>query len=313
MTAGALRYRARRAAEIAGSPLLYAALGVAKLYRPSFHRTSPTVYRAADRLGVYPVIDHYHEPLIRPNGARPRRRELPAIDFAVERQLRLLAEFDFADELAEIPWAPADELGPHYGNIAFPPGDAETFHNVIRRFRPSVVVEIGCGQSTKFAANALRLNGSGELVCVEPYENPWLDRLGAGVHRERVEQLDLGFFDRLGENDVLFIDSSHVVRPQGDVVHLFGEVLPRLRPGVLVQVHDVFTPWDYPADWMRRRWLWTEQYLLEALLADSPRYEVVLALHLLHREHPEELRRTCPALAAGRDPREPSSLWLRVS
>jgi hypothetical protein len=63
---------------------------------------------------------------------------------------------------------------------------------------------------------------------------------------------------------------------------------------------------------MRRRWLWTEQYLLEALLADSPRYEVVLALHLLHRDHPEELRRTCPALAAERGPREPSSFWLRV-
>lgn len=299
------RRHVRRALEIAGSPLLYAALSFARLYRPSFHQTSATLYRASDRLGIYPVIDHYHEPLIRPGRhlVQGEKRQLPAVDLAPQRQLELLARFDYAGELHAI----EPET---YANLAFPPGDAQTLHNVVRHFRPRRVVEIGSGHSTRFAANALRLNGDGAgHVCVEPYESPWLEELGVQVVRTPVEQTGPELYAGLGPNDVLFIDSSHVIRPQGDVLHVYNQILPSLAPGVLVHVHDVFTPRDYPRAWLDRRWLWNEQYLVEALFSHSDRYRILLAANYLHHDHPLEFARACPVA----DGREPGSLWFQVA
>jgi len=308
------RRHVRRVAETAALPLLYGGLGVARLYRRSFHETSPHVYRAADRLGIYPVLDHYHEPLVRPsvNGHRPRR-ELPAIDFRVEQQLALLRTFAFQDELRAIPRAFPGGRAPFYGNLAFAPGDAEMLYNVVRAFRPGRMIEVGSGESTKFAAEALRVNGAGELLCIEPYEHPEFEDVGFEVVREKVEDVGTELFSTLGAGDILFIDSSHVARPGGDVVHLFTSVLPALAPGVIVHVHDIFTPRDYPPAWLRRRWFWDEQYLVEAMLAAGDRYEILLAVNLLYHEHRSELDAACPELARDEDPREPASLWLRVT
>jgi len=307
-------HRVRRELERAGYPLLLGALRFVRLYRRSFHETSPLIHRATDATGVHPVIDHYHEPLAVPSRhlGQARRRELPAIDLRPDGQLALLREFDWSDELRAIPRKAPDETKPYYDNPSFPPGDAETLHNVLRHFRPRRVVEIGSGQSTKFALNALRLNGEGELTCVEPYEAPWLEGLGATIVRERVEDVDASLFAELEAGDVLFVDSSHVVRPQGDVVRIYTEILPALPSGVIVHVHDVFTPRDYPRAWIERRWLWDEQYVLEAMLASSDRYEVLLAVNFLHHEHRDALHATCPALAERAGVQEPGSFWLRV-
>lgn len=308
------RRHVRRAAELAGLPLLYGGLGIARLYRRSFHETSPHLYRAADRLGIYPVLDHYHEPLVRPsrNGHRPRRK-LAAIDFRVDAQLELLRAFDYADELRAIPRDFTDRRTPFYRNLAFAPGDAETLYNVLRHFRPRRVIEVGSGESTKFATHALRANGSGEVLCIEPYEHPEFEDVGFEVVRSKVEDVDPGLFASLRAGDVLFIDSSHVARPGGDVVFLFTTVLPALEPGVIVHVHDIFTPRDYPPDWLERRWFWDEQYVVEAMLAAGDHYEILLAVNLLYHEHRAELDAACPELAHGEDPREPASLWLRVA
>lgn len=303
----------RRAAELAGLPLLYGGLRLARFYRRSFHETSPHVYRAADRLGVYPVLDHYHEPLVRPstNGLRPRR-ELPAIDFRLDAQLELLRVLRYGDELEAIPDEFLDRRTPFYRNLAFPPGDAEILYGLVRHFAPQRIVEVGSGESTKFAARALRANGRGELLCIEPYEHPEFEGVGFDVDRRKVEDVEPERFSQLAAGDILFVDSSHVARAGGDVVHLFTAVLPALASGVIVHVHDIFTPRDYPPEWLRRRWFWDEQYVLEAMLAASDRYEILLALNLLYHEHRAELDAACPVLARGQDPREPGSFWLRV-
>lgn len=309
------RERVRRTLEVLGKPVLFSSLWFTKLYRPGFHTTSPVLHQVADRVGVYPLIDHYHEPMVMPRrhgkGAVPGpRRDLPGLDLNVDTQLALLAELSFQDELKAIPQAYSDMTSPYYDNGAFPPGDAQTLHNLIRRFRPQRIIEVGSGESTRFAAAAVRINGQGRLTCIEPFEAPWLGQLGVTVHRSKVEDADPGQFGDLAENDILFIDSSHVVRPGGDVLYLFNQVLPSLASGVLVHVHDIFTPRDYPPDWIARRYLWDEQYVLEALLTKNSSLEVVLALNLLHHEHRDALRAACPA--APSDHREPRSLWLRV-
>jgi predicted O-methyltransferase YrrM len=304
-----------------GKPLLFAGLWFAKLYRPTFHITSPVLHRVADRLGVYPLIDHYHEPLIMPKRhlAAPSSdgRNLPGIDLDLAGQRGLLADFSFQNELLAIPTAYTTLVDPYYENLAFPPFDAQILHSVIRHFKPSRILEVGSGETTRFALHALHLNAqgpapvSGRIICIEPFEAAWLEDAGIEVRRSKVEDSDPSAFHALGEGDILFIDSSHVARPQGDVLFLFSEVVPTLKPGVLVHVHDVFTPRDYPRSWTDRRMLWDEQYILEALLTHNPKLKVLLAVNCLYHDVRQDLQLACPAGSG--DAREPSSIWLQVT
>lgn len=315
--AGKARRRARATLEWVGLPLLYGGLYVARLYRPTFHRTSPHIYRAADRLGVYPVIDHYHDPPVRvvPD-TRQRERRL-RVDMRDREQLALLEQFRFGEELKAIRRTPDGSLSPYYDNAAFAPADAQIYHSLIRHFRPHRVVEIGAGESTRFAAHALALNASyghaAELTAVEPFEAAYLDELGARVIRQRVEELGIASFTNLQPNDFLFIDSSHLPRPGGDVPFLLLEMIPALPPGVVLHIHDVFTPRDYPAEWSRRRWFWTEQYVVEALLIGNARLEVLLSVSYLTERYPREFAAACPVAAARENGPTPSSIWLRTA
>jgi hypothetical protein len=311
------RYRARRALEWAGLPLLYAGLGVIRLYRPSFHETSPHLYRAADRLGVFPLVDHYHDPPVRLAArARRTRRTLPGIDLRIDEQLELLSRFRYGDELLAIPMLAESDVGPYFGNPSFAAPDSQIYYSMLRHFRPRRVLEVGSGQSTRFAAQALELNrveGSpGELVAIEPYEAPELETLGVHVVRSRVEDLNADPFAELQEGDVLFIDSSHVVRPGGDVTLLMLDVIPAMPPGILVHVHDVFTPRDPPDEWVRRRWFWAEQYVVEALLTYNPRLEVLLAVDLLLSDYPTAIAAACPVPSPPGPGPTPASFWLRT-
>jgi len=189
------------------------------------------------------------------------------------------------------------------------PGDAEFLYQLIRAVKPCRLFEVGSGHSTLIARDAIKANAQEnaayrcEHVCIEPFEAPWLERVGVTVVRKKVEDVDRSFFLQLEENDLLFIDSSHVIRPQGDVVTECLEILPTLRRGVIVHVHDIFSPRDYLKEWVaERKWLWNEQYLLEALLTENPHWKIVAALNLLKHNHFDELRRVCPHLTPDREP-----------
>lgn len=141
---------------------------------------------------------------------------------------------------------------------------------------------------------------------------PWLEECGIEVIRERVESIDKSIFRDLKENDLLFIDSSHVIRPQGDVVTEYLEILPMLSSGVIVHIHDIFTPRDYPEEWVLDEVrLWNEQYLLEAFLTFNSRFEILFANNYMWHEHCPEMGRKCPKLREHGDA-NPSSMYLRV-
>ena len=145
-------------------------------------------------------------------------------------------------------------------------------------------------------------------MCIEPYEAPWLEAAGAKVMRQRVEALDPSLFSALQSGDILFIDSSHVIRPQGDVVYLFLRILPSLASGVMVHVHDIFTPRDYPAEWLAKRvWLWNEQYLLEGLLSGGSDWQVLGALNYLYHDALPDLDKACGSHASRS---QPSSFYI---
>jgi hypothetical protein len=112
----------------------------------------------------------------------------------------------------------------------------------------------------------------------------------------KVEEVSLDLFTELEPSDVLFIDSSHVVRTGGDVTYLFLEVLPRLRPGVVVHVHDIFLPREYPREWVTEELrFWTEQYLLQAFLVFNSAFRVLFANSYVGARYATDLRETFPS------------------
>jgi len=301
------------------SPLtLVAALWLKTVRGVGVHRMK--VARAVMRaVGVFPVRDHYYEPLFQPGQLTRSLREvraLPAVHLDVAGQLALLERLRYEEELVAFPRRRPAGLGYYYDNESFGPGDAEILYAMIRHARPRRVIEIGSGRSTLMAAAAIRRNREDDPsracdhVCVEPYEMPWLESLGVRVVRERVEGVAPELFAGLGPDDLLFIDSSHVIRPQGDVVFEYLELLPRLARGVLVHVHDITTPRDVPDDWIRERVrFWNEQYLLEAFLSFNREFRVIAALNMLKHDHFDALAAACPVLRA--EPwREPGSFWM---
>jgi predicted O-methyltransferase YrrM len=272
------------------------------------------------RVGVFPIRDHYYEPMFDPRHLRrplDEERRLPGIDFNLPGQLELLGRFDYAAELAAIPRTGA-EGSYHYENPNFGAGDAEYLYSAIRHFKPARILEIGSGYSTLMMQLAVRANQAGDpayrcrVTCVEPYEMEWLDRTaGIEVLRQPVELLDERRVAELRANDILFIDSSHILRPQGDVVREYLELLPLLAPGVLVHIHDICTPRDYPAVWVVDQVrLYNEQYLVEALLTGGTRFGIIGALNLLAHRHREKLAEKFPVLREQGERCEPGSLWL---
>ncbi|ANU08617.1 class I SAM-dependent methyltransferase [Paraurantiacibacter namhicola] len=297
---------------------------IAPLLRAACRRPAdfPALQKAADRARVQLRSTHYYHPTyadadLPADVTQPR--DLPGLDLDEAGQLALLERFDYAEELSQFAAAPQPGLAFHYGNGNFGEGDADALYAMIRTLKPRRLVEIGSGFSTRMAAAAIahaaRTDDAYRCdhTCIEPYEMRWLEELGVNVVRERVEDVDRGIFDSLQAGDMLFIDSSHVIRPFGDVLTEYQRIIPRLAKGVVVHVHDVFTPRDYPERWLREeRRLWNEQYLLETMLAHSPRYRVLLALNWLHHAHPERAAAAFPGLARRPDA-EPGSLWFEVA
>jgi hypothetical protein len=277
-------------------------------------------HHVLDRFDIAILRHHYHSPVIFPKDIHhpldaPRR--LPGINFNTDGQLALVRQFNYCEELLSIPMEKEEIGSAAYHNDAFEPGDAETLYNMVRHFKPRRFIEIGCGQSTLFALlaeNRNRLENPKHTcrhICVEPYETPWLEKTGVEVIRERIEKLDVSIIEELEENDILFIDSSHVLRTQGDVVHEYLLLLALLRPGVLIHVHDIFTPRDYPQAWiLEDRRLWNEQYILEAFLSFNDSFEILAMMNYLAHEHLGALEKACPILV--REPwRQPGSFWFR--
>lgn len=279
----------------------------------------PRFQRFADRAGFQIRSDHYYEPTYAEAhlpGQTAGERPLPGVDLNQAAQLDLLARFVHADGFVTNSGAKPALTGFGFGNDMFGPGDAEVYYNMVRTLEPRRIIEIGSGHSTLIALQAVAANRRVDrhydchITCIEPYEMPWLESTGVTVVRERVETVDLARFAELGTNDILFIDSSHVIRPYGDVLREFQEILPSLRPGVLVHVHDIFTPRDYPESWLRaERRLWNEQYLLESFLAFNARFEVICANNWLKHNHWEAFSRACPLTT---QEHEPGSFWMRV-
>lgn len=307
----------RRTTDLLLSPVTLLSAVWYKYIRSASARKMPVSEQIFRKVGILPVDDNYYQPLVNPTKhlktSLDEDRHLPGIDWNMEKQLSLLDSFTYQEELKQIPFhkKEAKELEYYYNNHSFVGGDGEFLYNIIRYFKPKKFVEVGCGYSTMMSVKAEQKNANQcRHICIEPYEMPWLEKLNVEVHRRKVEEMDMDIFRSLQANDILFIDSSHVIRPQGDVLVEFLEILPQLNSGVLVHVHDIFTPKDYPAAWIiDEHRLWNEQYLLEAFLTCNNQFKIIGALNMLKHKHPGQFHKACPHSALI-EKDEPGSFWM---
>lgn len=286
-------------------------------------RAATTLLRAAaDALGYDVVRRTCHSPIpAPPDTAFPDGQpctELAGIEIDTAAQLAWL-ERELAPYFTEVDpaLAPLVERGRFvHRNGYFQGLDAAVLFAILRHLKPKRVIEIGSGFSTLIAAAAAAANRreghDTALLSIDP--EPRVDLAagldGAHVHeRASAADVPVARFLDLGRGDVLFVDSSHIVKRGSEVNHLILEVLPRLASGVLVHFHDVFLPEDYPRSWFERGTYLNEQYLVQAYLAENPAWEVVFAAHAVAREHGARLR----ALLARFDPSDvgQESLWIR--
>jgi hypothetical protein len=293
------------------------------LWQAALERALRRTFGMWERLVVHITPVHYFQPIPDTRRLAPelwrRTSELAGLDLREAEQVALLErlasryarEWAFPSRRTEVPWQF------HFNNVAFEAVDAEILYALVRDSRPRRILEIGAGYSSYVIAEAVRRNAAEgipcEYVAIEPYPNRVLRRGIPGLTRLRQEALQaipLVELIDLGEDDILFIDSTHVLCIGSDVNYEFLEILPRLRKGVLVHVHDVFLPAEYPRQWvMGQRRFWNEQYLLQAFLAFNDAFEVAWAGHFMHQKHPDLLERAFPSYR--RDRSCPGSFWMR--
>ncbi|MBV9197026.1 MAG: hypothetical protein JO168_23065 [Solirubrobacterales bacterium] len=172
---------------------------------------------------------------------------------------------------------------PYLHNGFYPTPDAEVYAAMIAERVPRRIVEIGAGFSTRIARRTIsEIASDTELVIIDPEPRADISGVADTIFLDRFEDIDRTTLGLDGRT-LLFVDSSHIVSAGGDVTDLFCRVIPELPPGVLIHFHDIFLPYDYPPAYVRR--LYTEQYVLWALLARGSMFRVVFATHFMTRNH----------------------------
>lgn len=310
---------------VARAALRAALTALAWLLAPVFALVARTGYgvEACRRFGFHPLRVHFYQPVPRyeavPRAHFEQPLEHPGVEIDMARAKALLGRL--AAYGGECRWPEqAGEPGTyHGGNGNFGFSSAALLHAMLRLHGTRRAIEVGGGFSSLVSLAALQANGGDwRFTSIEPYPSPWLRAAiaRAGANAELLErpaqELEPSLFESLGENDLLFIDSSHVSQLASDVNFLFLRVLPRLRPGVLVHVHDIYLPWEYPAAHFfgANKLFWNEQYLLQAFLACNPEFEVLLPGFHAQGALAGEFAGAFPAYDAGIH-RRTSSFWLR--
>ncbi len=273
-----------------------------RFFKDFLKRNLLTVHEVGARLGVHILPIHYYSPV--PNILELRRTrdlwahksDLPGISINLEEQCEMLrrvclpyqSEYEGNKTYLE---GVANHFGPGFGYI-----EAQALHAAVRHFKPRRIIEVGSGVSTYCMLKAVELNYErAHITCIEPYPSPRLKNIsGVELFEHPVQCASFDLFEKLRANDLLFIDSSHAVKPGGDVNFLVLEVLPRLRPGVVVHFHDIYLPYDYPRDALKTFIHGMETSLVRAYLIWNERMQILFCLSHLHYERQEVLLEVFP-------------------
>jgi hypothetical protein len=248
--------------------------------------------------------------------------EIPGVDLNIQGQVKLAREF--SEYHAGIPFPDKKQEGFRYylDNEYFSYGDAVVLYSMLLRFKPKRVIEVGSGFSSAamLDVNEKYFNNEIDFTFIEPFPDRLLSLLKHNdaerykILRAPVQEIPYGLFGQLCENDILFVDSSHVAKMGSDVVHLLFNILPSLNRGVLVHFHDILWPFEYPSLWVNDGRAWNEAYILRAFLQYNNAFRILYFNSMMQTHSGQFLGIKLPlAMRTPSWPLTPSntSLWLR--
>jgi predicted O-methyltransferase YrrM len=242
-------------------------------------------------------------------------RSIPGIELNEQEQLSLLGQFKtYYDELPFKSYK-GDGLRYFFENPSYSYSDAICLYCMLRYAKPNRIIEIGSGYSScvMLDSNDLFFSGSIKLTCIEPFPDLLLslirpsdlDRIA--LIPQRVQDVELSQFEELGQNDILFIDSTHVSKIGSDVNWILFEILPRLSSGVYIHFHDVFYPFEYPKEWIYEGRAWTELYMLRSFLQFNTAFKIVFFNTFMEHFYETSFERDMPLCMRNRG----GSIWIR--
>ncbi|MCB9458538.1 MAG: class I SAM-dependent methyltransferase [Anaerolineaceae bacterium] len=270
--------------------------------------------------GFHVTQNHFYEPVPDTRDLKPEFWTTPSllngIDMNDEEQLHLLRDVfpQFMDEYNDIPFEETDDPTKYFtNNIMFGGTDSLVYYCLVRHFKPDTILEVGSGFSTLIAAEAAVKNGGSAVTCIEPYPRDFLKKGFPGLKSlipEKVQDVDRSVFANLKPGDFLFIDTSHVVKMGSEVLYLYFEILPSIPEGVIVHIHDIFFPLEYPKSFvLTDRHFWNEQYLVQAFLMYNDSFKVLYGNSYMSHYHMQDVKNTFPNANRWHG----GSLWLRRS
>lgn len=285
------------------------------MLKPLLRRlTGQEGFRQMEEAGFHLMPVHFYSPIPDTGKLDPSlfecATEITGINFNEQKQLDLLdaLQCNYRQEYSIFPVNRTDgELRYYSDNGSYPAQDAAVLHCMVRHFKPKHIIEIGSGYSSMVISAALAMNKEFDpnygcvWTAIEPYPD---DILHGGIDgmkgltcllKKPVQSMPLDFFDQLEENDILFIDSSHVLKIGSDVHYEYLHIIPRLKPGVLIHIHDILIPMEYPKEWLtQKHWFWNEQYLLQAFLTFNNKFEIIYSGRYLWHKYAEKLQKFSP-------------------
>jgi len=304
--------------------------------RKTAKAASVGAFLALDRVGLHVLPKHYYSSvpdmawLRKHRNAWQKPASLVGVRWNLDEQLEWLRKicrgyYAEVQGLSLYRQALASGVGLGYGPI-----ESQVLHCFIRSAGPRTIIEIGGGVTTALMAEASKMNArdggrSARLVSIEPFPNPVLRALPDVTHIEQTgQEVSASVFDQLEAGDLLFVDSTHVVKAGSDVLRIYLEIIPRLKPGVFIHIHDIYLPYLYPRDLLNNFFDWQESSLVLALLTNNPRLSVLCCESALHYERAAELKQILSDYQP--EPNEnglspngrrtgdfPSSLWLKTA
>lgn len=271
--------------------------------RAKLRPTIVAVHRTLSFMGIHILPRHYYSSFADLNDLQSRQKEwaypsaMPGVGGALESQVSCLREL--SEYLKEInphelyDRAKRSSHGPGFSHV-----DGAILYAFLRKQQPTKVIEVGAGVSSLIIEETRSRNEKKfEHWVIDPSPGKGLlDHSHINLLTQRVQRTDLSVFTQLRSGDLLFIDSTHTVRPGSDVNYLILEVLPRLSEGVIVHFHDINFPYDYQPDLFETLFQWSEASMLRAFLIQNDRWKILLSLSMIYHSARMELERLLPGL-----------------
>ena len=242
------------------------------------------------------------------------RQEIRGIPLNAERQFDLLKEFRDYYEESPFQDTKSDDLRYYFINPSYSYTDALTLYSMLRKFRPRRIIEIGSGYSSSVMLDTAErfLDDTINFTFIEPYPELLHSLIKEGDKKHpilpvKLQDVDSEIFKALDADDILFVDSTHVSKLGSDVNRIIFEILPTLKPGVLIHFHDIFWPFEYPSDWVKKGFAWNEAYILRAFLEFNDSFEIIFFASFLHTYHHNWIQEHMPLWLKNSG----GNIWLR--